>query len=342
MIKYSIIVPAYNAASYISRCIDSILHQQYGEFEIFLINDGSTDGTLDICKRYEESDSRVHVLDKKNGGVNAARRYGLEYVKGEYVCFVDSDDWVSENWLDAVNREVVTKNADIVSYNYISSGKKERFCRGATIQKGTYQRNRLQEYVFPNMLSNQELPFFEFGVMPALWSKVYRRDIIIQNYCKDDRLSYGEDTATVYQCFLDAKIVSVIDEHLYYYRANPASITRKYIKNRFQNNEYLIEYLKKTLCKRGYSLQQQIDNYEYLILIYAILNEAKDKRSIKECANICKDLLATHGYKEMIENIRCRKCKGIWKIFTKLLSQKNYTMLILYCRLINKIKLFIA
>ncbi len=98
--KFSIIVPVYNTEQQLHRCIDSILSQTYTNFELLLINDGSTDSSGSICDGYEQRDSRVRVFHKKNGGVSSARNTGLINAKGEWIAFVDSDDWVGDKWLD--------------------------------------------------------------------------------------------------------------------------------------------------------------------------------------------------------------------------------------------------
>ena len=96
MAKYSVIIPVYNAEKTLRRCVDSVLNQNYGDMELLLINDGSTDGSLDICNGYRSFSPQVRVIDKTNGGVSSARNAGLGIAEGEYILFVDSDDYVSD------------------------------------------------------------------------------------------------------------------------------------------------------------------------------------------------------------------------------------------------------
>src|SRR5690606_32725285 len=93
--KISIIIPIYNASAFLEKCIDSVINQSYDNLEIILINDGSTDSSLDICKKYANSDDRIKLINKENGGVSSARNMGLEVVTGDYIGFVDSDDYIS-------------------------------------------------------------------------------------------------------------------------------------------------------------------------------------------------------------------------------------------------------
>ena len=110
----SVIIPVYNSASFLDKCISSVLSQSYSDFELLLINDGSTDNSVEICDHYAQKDSRVRVIHKANGGVSSARNIGLDQAKGEWVTFVDSDDWVHEDFLKKRYELAVTEDADVV------------------------------------------------------------------------------------------------------------------------------------------------------------------------------------------------------------------------------------
>lgn len=113
--RFSIIVPVYNTERYLKKCIDSILIQKFSDFELILVDDGSEDGCGDMCDQYAEYDSRVRVIHKKNMGVSAARNDGLDKASGDYILFVDSDDWIENNCLEVLN-DVITENIDVVVF----------------------------------------------------------------------------------------------------------------------------------------------------------------------------------------------------------------------------------
>lgn len=113
MKKISIIIPIYNMEKHLSKCIDSILKQTYSDFELILVNDGSTDSSLKICNDYEKKDNRVIVIDKKNGGVSSARNAGLDAARGEYIGFVDPDDFISSEMYEILYNDIVTTSSDI-------------------------------------------------------------------------------------------------------------------------------------------------------------------------------------------------------------------------------------
>lgn len=118
MKKVTVIVPVYNAEKYLRKSVKSILNQTYENLEVFLINDGSTDNSLEICQKFSNSDVRIKVLDKKNGGVSSARNFGLSKSTGDYVLFVDSDDFINENMIEKMVYHIELHNADIVECGY--------------------------------------------------------------------------------------------------------------------------------------------------------------------------------------------------------------------------------
>ena len=114
----SIIVPIYNVEKYLRQCLDSILNQTYQNFECLLINDGSLDNSADICREYVSKDSRFKYFEKENGGVSSARNLGIECSRGEYITFIDSDDWVDYDYLEVLYNSLVDERADIAISTY--------------------------------------------------------------------------------------------------------------------------------------------------------------------------------------------------------------------------------
>ena len=114
----SIIVPIYNVEKYLRQCLDSIMNQTYRNFECLLINDGSSDNSEDICREYVSKDSRFRYFEKENGGVSSARNLGIEHSKGEYITFIDSDDWVDSDYLEVLYNSLVDERADIAISTY--------------------------------------------------------------------------------------------------------------------------------------------------------------------------------------------------------------------------------
>lgn len=179
----SVIVPIYNAEKYLSRCIDSILSQTFENFELLLIDDGSTDKSGVICDKYAEIDSRIEVFHKLNGGVSSARNLGLENAQGKWIIFIDSDDWVQNSlWHDCYNSEVdliITSFVDIRGDNNTILSNSILL----NVDVGKYLQSKIGENIFRGPIA-----------------KLFKRDIINKNKLRfDDKIKLGEDTLFVRQ-----------------------------------------------------------------------------------------------------------------------------------------------
>ena len=152
----SIIVPVYNAELYLDRCINSVLNQTYKEFELILIDDGSTDSSLSICYDYASKDSRIVVLSKKNEGAGLARNEGLKIAKGDYIGFVDSDDYISPDMYREMYRKAIENDADIVQCGYLKVDEKDNIIAKSNYQNKIITQDELsfKEYCKRNNIDN--------------------------------------------------------------------------------------------------------------------------------------------------------------------------------------------
>lgn len=166
----SIIVPIYNAENFLYRCVDSILAQSYTDFELLLINDGSTDGSGAICDAYAVKDSRVRVFHKENGGVSSARNLGLDNAQGEYITFCDADDYVDPDWLAAYG-EAIAENVDLAIQGYYSIEGKEVKVKTLQASKGFTIEAKRQLIV--SLMSQKAYGY--------LWVKLFRKELITAN-----------------------------------------------------------------------------------------------------------------------------------------------------------------
>lgn len=189
----SIIVPVYNTEKYLHRCIDSVLAQTYKDFELLLIDDGSTDSSGAICDEYAEKDGRVRVFHKKNGGVSSARNLGLDNAQGEWITFVDSDDYIEENFLKSFDGNL---DADLLIGNSVNVQSNDR--KGLNkIQSGKYED--VDQFLSSNL---QEL------ICRTPWGKMYRK-IVISDLRFNENMRLGEDTLYNLSYFRRIQSVSV-------------------------------------------------------------------------------------------------------------------------------------
>lgn len=193
--KLSIIVPIYNVEKYLPQCIDSILNQDYVDFELILVNDGSPDDSLSICRQYAEKDKRVRVINKPNGGSTSSRKAGAKIAKGEYVICVDGDDYVEQGYFSCVARSLDEFNPDMVVLSHYSLEDNKKILRKDFVVQGLLQDKEYEEvrdkFIYDPTDKNISNP----GIISySLWCKVVRREIYVKAQEQvDDKIVIGED-----------------------------------------------------------------------------------------------------------------------------------------------------
>ncbi|MDE7324014.1 MAG: glycosyltransferase [Lachnospiraceae bacterium] len=225
--QISVIVPVYNIEKYLCQCIDSIQKQTYSNLEIILVDDGSVDQSGMICDKYALADSRIRVIHKQNRGLVSARKAGVNIAVGEYIAFVDGDDWIE---LDTYQSLIENgREADIIAFACYEEYGDYQSVRKNNVKEGLYVSESERGLIYETMLMDTH--FYEFGLMASLWSKLIRKDIIVKNQNKvSDQISYGEDVACTFPCLLDATTICVTNMPLYHYRQRQGSIVKSSAK----------------------------------------------------------------------------------------------------------------
>lgn len=207
----SIIVPIYKVEPYLRRCLDSIVNQTYTKLEIILVDDGSPDGCPQICDEYAAKDNRIIVIHKENGGLSDARNTGLDICKGEYISFVDSDDWVNEKYVETLLRIAAKKNADIAIGEHIKTN-------------GNISRN--PKAIFTKTFTSKEGLTLLFGRNNITYTiscgKLYKKSLFTT--LRFPKGKYHEDEFTSYILFYNSKKITYTSEILYYYYQRAGSI----------------------------------------------------------------------------------------------------------------------
>ena len=221
----SIIIPVYNSEKFLKECVDSIINQTYNNIEIILVNDGSIDTSGEICDQYVSIDNRIKVLHKTNGGLVNARKEGLKLSTGDYILYVDGDDWIETNLVENYLKAVLEYNADVViaSHKESLAGRLETYKNN--IPPGYYDKEKLISIVYPKMIYNGK--FSQFGIFSYSWGKLYKRDLLYNNQLKvRDDVTIGEDALCLYPTLLDAERIVVLEQPYYYYRQRADSLTK--------------------------------------------------------------------------------------------------------------------
>ncbi|AGK95886.1 glycosyltransferase family 2 protein [Clostridium pasteurianum] len=310
MIKVSIIIPIYNVEAYLRKCLDSVIKQTFKDIEIILINDGSSDNSLNICKEYSNKDKRIKIIDKRNEGVSKARNVGLLCARGEYISFVDSDDWIELNMIEELYNSVSSNNAEFCMSNYIRENESKSQYVDANIELKKLQDNEIKEYLLIPLIereNNQKEHILASFRGP--WGKLFKRDIIEKYNIKFKKdLIVGEDFIFNLE-FLVYINKAVINEGFYYhYLTNSNSITMKYKKDCWRliyRNTIL--YLEDFLKKNNLYLEAK-DKVNKLIIKYflmSVINEgSKDNIKIKvEKINTIKEMCEDKIIMDALESV---------------------------------------
>ncbi|MCM1235551.1 MAG: glycosyltransferase family 2 protein [Ruminococcus flavefaciens] len=212
----SVVVPVYNAENYLEKCVESIMGQTYTDIEIILVNDGSSDRSGAVCDVLACRDVRIHVIHKENGGNTCARKEGIRHCRGEYITFVDADDWIEPQMYEKLVQTAAEYKADMVLSGRIEDSDGNMVCRANGLKLGVYDREEMEQDLYPHMLCMED--FFSMGVQPYLWNKLMRRELAYQHVMAvDDRIRIGEDVAAVMPMILAAGRTVITDYCGYHY-----------------------------------------------------------------------------------------------------------------------------
>ena len=213
--KVSMVVPVYNVEKYLDRCIKSILNQKYQDMEIILINDGSTDNSLAICEKYREQDSRIIIINKANQGLSAARNDGVEVASGEYIMFIDSDDYIDDSLVSEAVEIMQKEDVDLVRFNFCKEGKVFR---------------RTNKYLLPvncvldSLGEEVKKNIFETDNLSNCWVTLFKSSIV-KGMKFDTDVKFAEDLLFMAEYLKLAKKIYISDKCYYHYIINPKGLT---------------------------------------------------------------------------------------------------------------------
>ena len=265
----SIIVPVYNVEPYIERCIESIIKQSYKNIEIVVVDDGSTDNSGRICDEYAQKDRRIKVIHKRNGGLVSARKVGVINSAGDYVAYVDGDDWIEQHMYKILIRDAVQYNADIVTSGLYRDYENSVISEFDNISEGIYDTENIKKKIFPVMIYTGR--FFESGINIHLYNKIYRRKLVETNQLNiDDCVGIGEDAALVYPCIIDSKKIVVKHRCFYHYCIRQNSIMSLGYKKEISGYKRIYGIIEKKieLCSGWENILKEQLNY---LMIYLLL-----------------------------------------------------------------------
>ena len=258
----SIIVPIYNAEQYLRRCVDSILKQEYTDYELLLVNDGSTDASGDICEEYGDRDPRVIVIQKENTGVSDSRNRALDRARGKYLQFLDSDDWITPDATRLFVRAAEEYGCDMVISDFYRVVGERLSPKGDIEEEGVLTREEFAAHMMENPAD------FYYGV---LWNKLYRRDIVEEHKLRmDTDISWCEDFMFNLEYIRYAKVFYALHAPIYYYVKRKGSLASqginisKTVKMKLNVFEYYNNFYKHVLEEEDYE-KNRLQVYRFFI-----------------------------------------------------------------------------
>jgi glycosyltransferase involved in cell wall biosynthesis len=265
----SVIVPIYMIERYLGICIESILNQTYINLEIILVDDGSKDRCPEICDLYSRKDKRIKVIHKSNGGLVSARKAGLIESTGEYISYVDGDDWIGPGFIESLFIAISTTNADMVCAGHTRDLFEQSVHFINVIPPGIYENEKLEK-LWSSMISYER--YYCPGITTYVWNKLFQRNVLLSSQLAvDNRITIGEDAAVTYPALLQSKQVVVIDNVSYHYRQREDSMLKQtscfsdeILKLNYLN-DFMMEWAEKFPEK--YKLKEQVIDYILSICI---------------------------------------------------------------------------
>ena len=292
---FSVIVPIYNAEKYLRRCVDSILAQTYTDYELLLIDDGSPDKCPHICDEYAQLDPRIRVIHKSNGGLISARNVGIREARGEYIFYVDADDWAKPNMLQFVYNKLVESPVPLDMVLFAADNFHEDYIGATTnnVPEGYYDRKRLETELFPYMIVDTRHGFQAGCIQAHTWDKACRRELQAEHYTRDERIHAFTDVPMTFGCLLHCQNVYICNEHLYNYnRTNEHSIRAKSKENLLTKSfYYLTVYIQEHLSGYTTSVDRQLNIFPATLITRTIKYRLATDGSVSEAAQHVKERL---------------------------------------------------
>ena len=286
--QVSIIIPVYNVENYLRSCLDSVLSQTYKDFEVLMVNDGSTDGSGAICQDFVERDSRFHYFEKENGGLSDARNYGLDRAKGHYITFLDSDDFLFEDYLENLYYASRLSDSDITIGGYCRFGDSNFYFYNDHFKSDSlvaFKDFQAIQYL-DSML---DVTFLTFS---TAWGKLFKRELF-----SELRFPYGkyaEDQFLIWKLYMKADKIYVFNGASYVYRMNPSGLSNIFTLKHLDYIDAIEERIKETKDIEGIEIQHSFNMYRYVL--QRILGQLEEHDYIDEAKEVRKKLeLAEQG-----------------------------------------------
>lgn len=318
----SVIIPVYNAEKYLERCLDSVLNSRFRDLEIILVNDGSTDGSPALCSRYAEREPRIRLITQKNQGVSAARNRGIDEARGEWILFLDADDFITDDFLSMTAAEEY-KEQDLLLFLFALHGTSAP----SSSPKRTSEKKKIRKKEHPENGGSAPLTFRD-GEMLSLISRIlvprplpgnlspdfrtpcaraYKRELLNRYSIRfSPEIKIGEDLLFNLEYQLKAKSCTLIPKTVYFYEVHPDSSSRHFNPNLRENHARLLQAVRDVLHGEDRFLLPEPDYGSYALenLTYVLIREIfspLSPRSYRENCSLCREMQRSPLYREALK-----------------------------------------
>jgi glycosyltransferase involved in cell wall biosynthesis len=266
----SIIIPIHNSEAFLDKCIQSALNQSYKNIEVILVDDGSIDSSGEICDNYASIDDRVKVIHKNNGGLVSSRKTGLKISNGEYILYIDGDDWIELDMIKNYINSVLKFNADAVVSSHIVNLEGLESILPNSLPLGVYNKEKLESIVYPKMLYTGN--FSQFGIFTYSWGKLYKKEILLKNQLNvNDNITMGEDALLFYPTLLDTNTLVILEQPYYHYRQRADSLIKTLRNVEISKMQKVYDDLKNAFSERNV-LDIMLPQLQHYLLSLLIIN----------------------------------------------------------------------
>ena len=334
----SVIVPVYNKEEYLEKCIMSLTQQTMREIQIILVNDGSTDNSLAVCNKFSEQDDRIIVLDNKNGGVSSARNSGMSLATGEYIGFVDPDDWVDLDMYQKMYEAILASQSEICMCNYVEE-KPGSAKKVLVPYKGTIDTADITTIV-ANMIAAPTLNSGEVTIMGSACRLLISNSLLKKHGVRfDEEVSYMEDLLFCVEIFLFCERAVITEGAYYHYRVYPASTVGSYKPKFIEMHKEIYNKIQILLVKAGKACElHERMNIRYVNMAFAsFLQETykSNKHPVKEKMRTIKQICEDARLQGILQNISFDGYTLRKKMVLKAMTKKWYPYIYLYYTIVN-------
>lgn len=344
----SIIVPVYNVEKYLEKCLESLVNQTLKNIEIICVNDGSPDNCGEILDNYKAIDSRIIVIEQKNSGLSAARNTGMKYVNGEYIMFVDSDDWIDIDTCELAYNAAEKNKADLVMWSYVreyedSSNEKLMFWEDGKVFEKNEVKKLLQRRICG--LLGEELAHPDYAnALETVWGKLYLAERLLKNnvyFVNTKEIGTEDALFNLYALGYINRAVYIKKCLNHYRKDNNASLTKNYKKNLYMQWQHLFDLMQEYIDKNNLSSDYEtaLNNRIALSIIGLGLNITSCDCSMIQKVKKIKEIIKSERYKKAYNDLSFSYFPIHWKVFYFSAKCGNAILLIV---LLNVIKYMIG